>query len=169
MKLIDREPTQEMLKAIASSDCAPSNYKQMFQSAYDAAPEVNQEPVAIVGELYPQTKIELSRKGIPVGAFLYTLPPDAQAEIAKRDERIASLIAAGAEYQRQFFEQSDQIKKLESKNAGLSDLTGLMQSSLEGDTQRISELLDERDELAAQNRQLKDRIDKLTNLIENGD
>lgn len=37
---------------------------------------------------------------------------EAQAEIAKRDERIASLIAAGAEYQRQFFEQSDQIKEL---------------------------------------------------------
>ena len=113
MKLIDREPTQEMLKAIASSDCAPSNYKQMFQSAYDAAPEVNQEPVAIVGELYPQTKIELSRKGIPVGAFLYTLPPDAQAEIAKLDAR---------------------IETLEIRLSGFSELTGLMQSSLEGDT-----------------------------------
>ena len=139
MKLIDREPTQEMLKAIASSDCAPSNYKQMFQSAYDAAPEVNQEPVAIVGELYPQTKIELSRKGIPVGAFLYTLPPDAQVEIAKLDAR---------------------IETLEIRLSGFSDLTGLMQSSLEGDTSRISELLDQNEKQAAEITRIKGVIAK---------
>ena len=59
---------------------------------------------------------------------------------------------------------AERIKKLESKNVGLSDLTGLMQSSLEGDTQRISELLDERDELAAQNQQFRLALDKLARL-----
>ena len=41
-------------------------------------------------------------------------PPDAQAEIAKRDARIESLTSAGAEYQRQCFEQAARIKELEA-------------------------------------------------------
>ena len=94
MKLIDREPTQEMLKAIASSDCAPSNYKQMFQSAYDAAPDVKQEPVAWVevADSYEGPYEFHGAALLGIGKHnLYTFPPDAQAEIAKRDARIAEL------------------------------------------------------------------------------
>ena len=94
MKLIDREPTQEMLKAIASSDCAPSNYKQMFQSAYDAAPDVKQEPVAWVevADSYEGPYEFHGAALLGIGKHnLYTFPPDAQAEIAKRDARISRL------------------------------------------------------------------------------
>lgn len=64
---------------------------------------------------------------------------DAQAEIAKRDERIV---------------------ELESRLSGFSALTGLMQSSLEGDTQRIGELLNERDKQAAEISRLKALVGK---------
>ena len=94
-KLLDREPTQEMLKAIASSDCAPSNYKRMFQSAYDAAPDVKQEPVAEVVERLDEDryfKCEVLEGAMPcVGVKLFALPPDAQAEIRERDARISRL------------------------------------------------------------------------------
>ena len=61
----------------------------------------------------------------------------AQAEIAKRDAR---------------------IETLEIRLSGFSDLTGLMQSSLEGDTSRISELLD-------QNEKQADEIERLNGVI----
>lgn len=35
------------------------------------------EPVAIVGELYPQTRGDVIAKGFPIGAYLYAIPPDA--------------------------------------------------------------------------------------------
>ena len=91
MKLIDREPTLEMIGAARFYKEGTHTLACAWRAMYDAAPEVKQEPVAIVGELYPQTKLELNRRGIPVGAFLYTFPPDAQAEITKRDERIKEL------------------------------------------------------------------------------
>ena len=43
----------------------------------------------------------------------------AQEELTKRDNLIESLTAAGAEYQRQCFEQSDRIKWLEQQIARL--------------------------------------------------
>ena len=136
MKLIDREPTQEMLKAIAGADCAPSNYKRMFQTAYDAAPEVKQEPVAFlsldcIGERYLCFSKPVDNDPVTP---LYTYPPDAQAEITKRDAR---------------------IETLEIRLSGFSDLTGLMQSSLEGDTSRISELLDQNEKQADEIKRLK--------------
>lgn len=92
-KLLDREPTQEMLKAIASSDCAPSNYKRMFQSAYDAAQEVKQEPFGYVREIRPREwKFSKTTSwGPDIWAPVYRFPPDAQAEIERRDARISRL------------------------------------------------------------------------------
>ena len=92
-KLLDREPTQEMLKAIASSDCATSNYKRMFQAAYDAAPDVKQEPFGYVREIRPmEWKFSKTTSwGPEVWKPVFTFPIDAQAEIAKRDARIAEL------------------------------------------------------------------------------
>ena len=67
------------------------------------------------------------------------IPPDAQVEIDKRDERIA---------------------ELEIRLSGFSDLTGLMQSSLEGDTSRISELLEQNEKQATEIARLKGVIAK---------
>lgn len=72
---------------------------------------------------------------------------DAQAEIAKRDERIA---------------------ELEIRLSGFSDLTGLMQSSLEGDTSRISELLDQNEKQADEIERLKAVIAKCSAALETG-
>ena len=60
----------------------------------------------------------------------------------------------------QEIKQAERIKELESKLSGFSDLTGLMQSSLEGDTQRISELLDQNTEQDAEIARLKEVIAK---------
>ena len=70
---------------------------------------------------------------------------DAQAEIAKRDAR---------------------IETLEIRLSGFSDLTGLMQSSLEGDTSRISELLDQNEKQADEIARLKGVIVKCEEVIE---
>ena len=81
-------------------------------------PEVKQEPVAIVDandECYWADI--LPDRSVKVGQPLFAYPPDAQAEIAKRDARIASLIAAGAEYQRQCFEQAAEISRLKAELA----------------------------------------------------
>ena len=94
MKLINREPTKEMVEAIAGADCAPSNYKRMFQTAYDAAPEVKQEPVAIVDANDEGYWADiLPDRSVKVGQPLFAYAPDAQAEIAKLDARIAELEA----------------------------------------------------------------------------
>ena len=94
-KLLDREPTQEMLKAIAGADCAPSNYKRMFQAAYDAAPEMKQDPFGYVREIRPmEWKFSKTTSwGPEVWKPVFTFPIDDQAEIAKRDARIAELEA----------------------------------------------------------------------------
>ena len=65
----------------------------MFQAAYDAAPEVQQEPVAFlssdcIGERYLCFSKPVDNDPVTP---LYTYPPDAQAEIAKLDKRIKEL------------------------------------------------------------------------------
>ena len=57
---------------------------------------------------------------------------DAQAEIAKRDERIDSLTAAGAEYQRQCFEQAAEITRLKG-------VIGKCKEALEDSHQNINQ------------------------------
>ena len=136
-KLLDREPTQEMLKAIASSDCATSNYKRMFQAAYDAAPDVKQEPFGYVREIRPmEWKFSKTTSwGPEVWKPVFTFPIDAQAEIAKLNARIDSLTAAGAEYQRQCFEQAAEISRLKSELQDLHKRNYVTHSLFEtGDT-----------------------------------
>lgn len=161
MKLIDREPTQEMIAAgrealNLAKRISADEIPLVFSYMYDAAPEVKQEPVEYQFQgkngfwyRFDDTRyyINTVKDGSwPIRA-LYALPPDAQVEIAKRDERIASLIAAGTEYQRQFFEQSDQIKEL----------------SEDRDTwkARTEFSFQQRDALAAQNQQLIDMIKQI--------
>ena len=83
-------------------------------------------------------------RSVKVGQPLFAYPPDAQAEIAKRDAR---------------------IETLEIRLSGFSDLTGLMQSSLEGDTSRISELLDQNEKQASEIARLKAVIAKCKETI----
>lgn len=97
---------------------------QSFQLAY----EPEDEPELSAGQVAEWYMDQLRH------ALSSLQSSDAQAEIAKRDERIA---------------------ELESRLSGFSALTGLMQSSLEGDTQRIGELLNERDKQAAEISRLK--------------
>ena len=100
MKLLNREPTPEMIESMHERGATLTG---MFQSAYDAAPEVKQEPVAEVVWFDPAT-LPFPEKpgkiidgsmafmdGATVGTKLFAYPPDALAEIAKRDARIAEL------------------------------------------------------------------------------
>ena len=102
MKLIDREPTPVQVRAGqigVTTTCAIA----IYQAMYDAAPEVKNEPVAEVVWFDPATLLFPEKPGkiidgsmafmdgATVGTKLYASPPDALAEIAKRDERIAEL------------------------------------------------------------------------------
>ena len=108
-------------------------------------PEVKQEPVAIVDANDEGYWADiLPDRSVKVGQPLFAYPPDAQAEIAKRDAR---------------------IETLEIRLSGFSDLTGLMQSSLEGDTSRISELLDQNEKQASEIARLKAVIAKCKETI----
>ena len=133
MKLIDREPTPEMLKAITGADCAPSNYKRMFQTAYDAAPEVNQDPVAIVDANDEGYWADiLPDRSVKVGQPLFAYPPEAQDEIAKRDDLIVELKTLHEneafntkyfklhyeELGKEFSKQAERIKELEEALVG---------------------------------------------------
>ena len=144
-KLIDRDPTQEMIDAgrealNLAKRISADEIPLVFSYMYDAAPEIRKNPVAWMidddgdVEYNGVDRFSCGRTG---GVPLYTFPPDAQAEIAKRDAR---------------------IETLEIRLSGFSDLTGLMQSSLEGDTSRISELLD-------QNEKQADEIERLKGVI----
>ena len=89
MKLIDREPTPEMIESMHERGATLTG---MFQAMYDAAPEVKQEPVAIVDANDEGYWADiLPDRSVKVGQPLFAYPPDAQAEIAKRDNRIKEL------------------------------------------------------------------------------
>ena len=102
MKLIDREPTQEM--RISGQECLPENIPgrsavatEVFLAMYDAAPEVKQEPVAweyvehgrtfLIPHDSPYVHQMQNGEWTP----LFSFPPYAQAEITKRGARIAEL------------------------------------------------------------------------------
>ena len=142
MKLIDRELTPEMIEAMHERGATLTD---MFQAAYGIAPEVKQEPVEID---WPEYNADAMGCGLEdrcitdrYDAMRYGWDEAIErcAEIAKRDAR---------------------IETLEIRLSGFSDLTGLMQSSLEGDTSRISELLDQNEEQAAEITRLKAVIAK---------
>ena len=121
MKLIDREPTPRMIEAMQMDQFHMASYvKTLFQAAYDAAPEVQQEPVArVTGYFGGRLVIEPLN---PAAVFLkdtalYIFPPDAQAEIAKRDERIAKLLRAVADHVTVRGEQSTKIARLQREVA----------------------------------------------------
>ena len=90
MKLIDREPTPEMLRAMGAEVRGGSwSMRAIFNAAYDAAPEIQQEPIyafrrkgqdafcTCTFERY--LDCEASTHLFEVAMF-YPLPPDAQAE-----------------------------------------------------------------------------------------
>ena len=89
MKLIDREPTPEMIATMWTAYNAGDvvSVVRIFRAAYDAAPEVKQEPVKAVEVMVSAVG---STYTTPAKDY-YILPPDAQAEIAKSDARIAKL------------------------------------------------------------------------------
>ena len=89
MKLIEREPTPEMIEAMRDNG---ATFTGMFKATYDAAPEIQQEPAAIVDANDDGYWADiLPDRSVKVGQPLYAFPPDAQAEIAKRDARIKEL------------------------------------------------------------------------------
>lgn len=91
MKLIEREPTPEMIEAMRDNG---ATFTGMFKATYDAAPEIQQEPAAIVDANDDGYWADiLPDRSVKVGQPLYAFPPDAQAEIAKRDAQIAELEA----------------------------------------------------------------------------
>lgn len=182
MKLVAETPTPEMIEAFNDAKGNFCEHAESFwQAMYFAAPEIQQEPVKHEfqdreGTWHPFIDQRHYENTINDGAWpiraLYAFPPDAQAEIAKRDERIASLIAAGAEYQRQFFEQSDQIKELDQANEHHRELSRISRDnelkaniaanelSEDRDTwkARTEFSFQQRDELAAQNQQLREAL-----------
>ena len=179
MKLIAREPTPEMIEAMHERGATLTG---MFQAAYDAAPEMKQEPVGIdwpdyhyeamgcgledigIKDKYDAMRygwdqaIERCAERIP--EKLFEFPPDAQAEIAKRDKRVKEL-------EGKCKASFDKRGELTRKIAGFSELTDLMQSSLEGDTLRISELLEQNEKQAAEIARLKSVIGKCKDVVQN--
>ena len=128
-KLIDRDPTQEMIdvgrEALnLAKRISADEIPLVFSYMYDAAPEIQKNPVAWMidddgdVEYNGVDRFSCGRTG---GVPLYTFPPDAQAEIAKLNARIDSLTAAGAEYQRQCFEQAAEISRLKAVIAKCKD------------------------------------------------
>ena len=113
-------------------NASAENSAEEIERVRNAAPEVDQEPVAFRilrknfdGEWVDDHRCWCNGKPDPNLIediakrsdrwrieYSYAIHPDAQAEIAKRDERIESLTAAGAEYQRQCFEQAVEISRL---------------------------------------------------------
>ena len=113
MKLIDKEPTPEMLAIISNEKEVFDSPESLYAALYEAAPEVKQEPVEInwpeyhceamgcgledrgITDRYDAMRygwyeaIERCAERIP--EKLFELPTDAQAEIYKRDELITEL------------------------------------------------------------------------------
>ena len=86
MKLIDREPTEEMLFAARFYKEGTHTLACAWRAMYDAAPEVQQEPIAF--EYHGRFSFAHIHQD---ERFLYAFPPDAQAEIKKQSARIKEL------------------------------------------------------------------------------
>ena len=147
-------------------NASAENSAEEIERLRNAAPEVDQEPVAFRilrknfdGEWVDDHRCWCNGKPDPNLIediakrsdrwrieYSYAIHPDAQAEIAKRDERIESLTAAGAEYQRQCFEQAERINELEEQLFAAQDAR--------------HRLGHKSDELAAQNQQLREALNE---------
>lgn len=169
-KLLDRDPTQEMIEAADKAwiNFTSRTFTDIFQSMYDAAPEVKQEPVEIdwpeyhyeamgcgledrgITDKYDAMRygwdeaIERCAERIP--KKLFELPPDAQAEIAKRDERIKELesnINAFAREQAQKMlnngAYSDKVNQQAAEISRLKALVGQCKEVLEDSHQNINQ------------------------------
>lgn len=113
-KLLDREPTPEMLKAgELESYNEEATCETVFLAMYDAAPEVVQEPVAHVyrnehGTVRIDQQYLPSADSFPVFAY----PPEAQAAIRERDVMIEELLRAVADHVTVRGEQAAEISRL---------------------------------------------------------
>ncbi len=138
-----------------------NGFRMVFSRWYlQCEPEVKQEPVAIVDANDEGYWADiLPDRSVKVGQPLFAYPPDAQAEIAKRDKRIKEL-------EGKCKASFDKRGELTRKIAGFSELTDLMQSSLEGDTLRISELLEQNEKQATEIARLKAVIAKCKTLLD---
>lgn len=78
-------------------------YAEGFKAMYDAAPEIQQEPVGYVREIRPgEWKFSKTTSwGPDVWPPVYQLPPDAQEEIDKLDARIKELAAQNQQLREQ--------------------------------------------------------------------
>ena len=90
MKLIDREPTLKMIEATRFYKEGAHTMAWVWRAMYDAAPNIKQEPIGYIDGHYGFVR---TKEGInmQIGAKAYAFPPDAQAEIDKRDARIKAL------------------------------------------------------------------------------
>ena len=87
MKLIDREPTPEMLEAARFYKEGAHTLAWVWRAMYDAAPDIQQEPIGYIDGHYGFVR---TKEGInmPIGARAYTFPPDAQVEITRLNDLI---------------------------------------------------------------------------------
>lgn len=93
-KIIGDEPTEEMIRAVGDlvREYTREDVRELFAAMWKAAPEVKQEPVGYWNGR--ETVIFCHEGPLPNAEYnipLFTFPPDAQAEIAKRDARIVEL------------------------------------------------------------------------------
>ena len=87
MKLIDREPTLEMIGAARFYKEGTHTLACAWRAMYDAAPDIQQEPIGYIDGHYGFVR---TKEGInmPIGARAYTFPPDAQVEITRLNDLI---------------------------------------------------------------------------------
>ncbi len=87
MKLIDREPTEEMLFAARFYKEGTHTLACAWRAMYDAAPDIQQEPIGYIDGHYGFVR---TKEGInlPIGAKAYAFPPDAQAEITRLNDLV---------------------------------------------------------------------------------
>lgn len=136
MKLINREPTPGMIEAMHERGATLTG---MFQAAYDAAPEMKQEPVAWRVwrgddyELYFNLDSAIRRTECFIKPRkvepLYTFHPNAQAEIAKRDASIE-------EYKQDLQLRDDHIAEQAAEISRLKALVGKCEEVVEQYTTR---------------------------------
>lgn len=147
MKLIDREPTQEMIEAMQMDKFHLASYvKALFQAAYDAAPEVEQEPFGYVREIRPgEWKFSKTTSwGPDVWSPVYRFPLDAQAEIAKQAARIAELEAVEEQRDQMiadlYEKRGNDLIKIDEQAAEISRLKGVIAKCKETLVSSISDL-----------------------------
>lgn len=87
MKLINKEPTPEMLAIISNEKEVFDSPELLYAALYDAAPDIQQEIIGYIDGHYGFVR---TKEGInmAIGARAYAYPPDAQAEITRLNDLI---------------------------------------------------------------------------------